>query len=158
MAKRKYKPHDLFLDEGLLEGGSALCFSSMLTSQHAPFQEFPWVQVPSPQALRCPGCLYFFEEVMLKKYLGCSHCYTVFEGYLKDYLSRLHKSCQHLGKVPSHCVSASVLETKVHELRAELDRMVAAERFQDAALVKHAIKTFTARLETLLNTSKKTGP
>lgn len=155
MAKRKYKPYDLyssFLNEGPLEAGSALCFSSMLTSQHTHSQ------VPPAQGFRCPACLCLFEEVMLKKYLGCSHCYTVFEGYLKDYLSQLHKSCQHLGKVPRHCLSPPVLATKVQELRVELDRLVVAERFQDAALVKHAIKTFTARLETLLNTSKKTGP
>lgn len=159
MAKRKQKSYGFdssFLSEGPLEAEFQLCLPPMLIHQNALSQEdVIGFQPYKSQGLSCSVCLCTAEEVFLKKSLGCSHCYTVFEAYLKDYCAKLHKASQHLGKVPRRCLSPKAIETKLQELEAKLADFVAKECFQDAALVKHMIKTFTARLETLLNTAKK---
>ena len=159
MPKRRCKSCEIyasFFPNSLLAKGSEFCVCGLGLPLKACQKE---KDSPLPELVHrssaCPQCCQSLEDVSLKKRLGCSHCYIVFEGYLKDYLAKLHKSCQHLGKVPRHGLSPKALEAKLQELSAELDRLVAAERFQDASLVKHAIKTFTATLETLLNNSKK---
>lgn len=133
---------------------SVFCFCGLPSQAVPEAQGLPTFYLEG-MPLSCPQCLHSLEEVLLKRRLGCSHCYKVFEGYLADYLSKLHKSCQHLGKVPHNCLSPQALEAKLEELRNELDALVTKERFQDAALVKNAIKSFTATLEMLLNRSKK---
>ena len=67
--------------------------------------------------------------------LGCPHCYTTYESYLRGLLRRVHGSTQHVGKVylpPDP--AASDVEKQVEVLRHKLQRAVDSEDFEGREL------------------------
>ena len=74
--------------------------------------------------------------------LGCSHCYTTFESYLKGLLRRIHGGVQHVGKVyltPDPTVSER--EKRLEGLRRKLQYAIGAEDFERAAKLRDQIRS-----------------
>ena len=89
----------------------------------------------------CTFCGLTFENFREAGRLGCPHCYTTYESYLRGLLRRVHGSTQHVGKVylpPDP--AASEVENQVEVLRHKLQRAVDSEDFERAAGLRDKIR------------------
>lgn len=90
---------------------------------------------------QCSFCGLTFADFRETGRLGCPHCYTTFEDYLRGLLRRVHSSTQHVGKVylpPDP--SASDLQKRLEVLRRKLERAVGNEDFERAAILRDEIR------------------
>lgn len=90
----------------------------------------------------CSFCSLTFAEFRETGRLGCPHCWSSFEGYLRGLLRRIHGGSQHLGKVylsPDPTVSER--EKRLEALRRKLQRAVELEDFERAAELRDEIRT-----------------
>ena len=90
----------------------------------------------------CSFCGLTFNDFRDAGRLGCPHCYTTFEAYLRGLLRRVHGSTQHVGKVylpPDP--TASDVEKQLEVLRHKLQRAIATEDFERAASLRDKIRT-----------------
>lgn len=90
----------------------------------------------------CSFCGLTFADFREAGRLGCPHCYTTFEGYLRGLLRRVHGSTQHVGKVylpPDP--AASDVEKQLEVLRHKLQRAVDTEDFERAAELRDRIRS-----------------
>ena len=94
----------------------------------------------------CPKCNKTFSQIAKSGKLGCSECYNTFKSDLLPYIKRVHGSTVHSGKVPNSAplMVKSKLET-VDDLRLELNRLVAEEKYEQAAVIRDKIKKMEAQ-------------
>lgn len=113
-----------------------------LTGFLAQLGDEPPTQQTSESFGSCSFCGLTFNDFREAGRLGCPHCYTTFEGYLRGLLRRVHGSTQHVGKVylpPDP--AASDLEKQLEVLRHKLQRAVDSEDFERAAEIRDKIRT-----------------
>lgn len=95
----------------------------------------------SKQQTKCSVCGSAFSDIAKTGKVGCSECYTVFYDELLPYLKRVHGSTNHSGKVPECAPIAVKPQTEtVDELRKQLNRLVAEEKYEQAAVIRDKIK------------------
>ncbi len=90
---------------------------------------------------RCGCCGATFADIAETGKVGCASCYNEFGEELLPYLKRLHGSVQHAGKSPGN--NQLIIKKKpntVAELKTKLAALVAAEKYEEAALVRDEIK------------------
>ena len=112
-----------------------------LTGFLAQLADGPRSEGPTEPQGPCSFCGLTFENFREAGRLGCPHCYTTYESYLRGLLRRVHGSTQHVGKVylpPDP--AASDLEKQVEVLRHKLQRAVDAEDFERAAGIRDKIR------------------
>ncbi len=112
-----------------------------LTGFLAQLADTPGSESPPENLGPCSFCGLTFENFREAGRLGCPHCYTTFESYLRGLLRRVHGSTQHVGKVylpPDP--TASDREKQVEALRNKLQRAVDAEDFERAAGLRDKIR------------------
>ena len=88
----------------------------------------------------CSFCGLTFAGFRDSGRLGCPHCYTTFEFYLKRLLRRIHGGMQHVGKVylpPDP--TASERERRIEGLRRKLEYAINTEDFERAAKLRDQI-------------------
>ena len=94
---------------------------------------------------QCPICGATFSGIAQSGKVGCAECYTVFSAELLPYLKRVHGSTQHIGKIPNSApLMVMPKEENVESLRMELNRLVAAEKYEEAAVLRDKIKELEA--------------
>src|SRR5678809_1108696 len=84
---------------------------------------------------KCPNCGFTQADFKKAGRLGCSECYTVFSEGLESLLKTMHKGTKHVGKVPHTQQQARELSDKLKTLQKKLDKAVADENFEQAALM-----------------------
>lgn len=90
---------------------------------------------------RCPVCNATFNNIAENGKVGCAECYKTFGAELIPYLKRVHGSIKHVGKIPGSQLSADGSQNdKIERLREELNRFVAEEKYEQAALIRDEIK------------------
>lgn len=105
---------------------------------------------PAHQGVVCTGCNLSLADIRQLGRLGCPKCYESFREYLEPVLQRSHEGgLQHIGKKPKN--TPTFRHHNIEDLKAKLAEAVEAERFEDAAVLRDAIK----RLE---NHIKKEDP
>jgi protein arginine kinase activator len=112
-----------------------------LTGFLAQLADAPDSEDPPETLGPCSFCGLTFENFREAGRLGCPHCYTTFESYLRGLLRRVHGSTQHVGKVylpPDP--AASEVEKQVEVLRHKLQRAVDSEDFERAAGLRDKIR------------------
>lgn len=93
------------------------------------------------QKVQCPICGAFFSDIAKNGKVGCSECYTAFYDQLLPYLKRVHGSTKHVGKIPNNAPLMVKPQTETVEvLRSELSRLVAEEKYEQAAVIRDKIK------------------
>jgi len=85
----------------------------------------------------CPGCGIRFSEISKTGKVGCDKCYSTFAARLDPAIARIHGNKRHIGKTPSGFKKKSEGKS---DLRAELERAIAEERFEDAARIRDEIR------------------
>jgi len=106
------------------------------------------VQQPAPPAVgdqaRCAHCQTSLRDFRASGRLGCAHCYTAFEGALRELLRRVHGAARHRGREYTASVMTPAPETggttELESLRVRLQRAVAAEEFEVAAALRDQIR------------------
>lgn len=100
------------------------------------------IQVKNESAYRsCPLCKTTFADIAESGKVGCAECYKEFGIELKPYLKRIHGSIKHVGKNPgSKELVVKDSAVSVAELKAKLASLVAAEKYEEAAIVRDEIK------------------
>ncbi len=92
-------------------------------------------------ARRCKCCGATFADIAETGKVGCAACYGEFENELLPYLKRIHGSVHHTGKSPEK--NQLILKEEpnnISELKTKLAQLVAAEKYEEAALVRDEIK------------------
>jgi protein arginine kinase activator len=87
----------------------------------------------------CTGCGFTLHDIRTAGRLGCEKCYESFRDYLEPVIKRSHEgSLQHCGKVPKNL--PTFRHHSVEDLKEKLATAVKDERFEDAAVLRDAIK------------------
>ena len=103
-------------------------------------------QVAGSGDLKCPHCGFTQADFKKAGRLGCSECYETFAEGLEGLLKSMHKGIKHLGKVPQSLQQGRDLSEKLKSLQKKLDKAVADEDFETAAVVRDEIKTTKEKL------------
>ena len=107
----------------------------------------------SAAATQCSHCGLTYEDFRKIGRLGCGECYTAFAKYLGPLLKRIHGAGQHVGKTPAQYTeaaapkSAKVKTVDLATLKARLQQAIEHEEFEEAALLRDAIKEAEAKQE-----------
>lgn len=92
--------------------------------------------------MRCAYCQTSLRDFRASGRLGCAHCYTAFEGALRELLRRVHGAARHRGReyeIPApDTAPPSALELEA--LREQLQQAVATEEFELAAQLRDQIR------------------
>ena len=101
--------------------------------------------VGSPET-KCPHCGFTQADFKKAGRLGCSECYETFREGLESLLKSMHKGIKHMGKVPMALQQTRDLSDKLKSLQKKLDKAVADEDFEQAAVVRDEIKMMKDKL------------
>ena len=102
--------------------------------------------------LKCPHCGFTQADFKKAGRLGCAQCYVTFSEGLEGLLKSMHKGTKHVGKVPQAFQQSRDLAEKLKALQKKLDKAVADEDFEQAAVMRDEIKTTKEKLTGLATT------
>jgi protein arginine kinase activator len=101
-----------------------------------------------PVSAKCPNCNLTYADFKKVGRLGCGECYNAFRKYLAPLLKRIHGSSRHVGKSPLKDKTASRNGTRkkpdLEELKAQMQRAVQSEDFEEAARLRDQIKKISS--------------
>jgi protein arginine kinase activator len=97
-------------------------------------------------SLRCPACGFTQADFKKTGRLGCPECYRVFEVGLNSLMKAMHKSEQHVGKVPGKAMRNQELSGKLKALENQLKKAVEEEKYEEAALLRDQIRALESQL------------
>ena len=100
----------------------------------------------SASDVRCPNCGFTQADFKKAGRLGCAECYDTFKDGLEGLLKSMHKGTRHVGKVPHSLQQSRDLAERLKTLQRKLDKAVADEDFEQAALVRDEIKMMKEKL------------
>lgn len=90
---------------------------------------------------RCSCCSATFADIAETGKVGCAECYKEFGDELLPYLKRIHGSVRHNGKIRGRKeMIVTDNSDKLSELKSKLASLVAAEKYEEAAVVRDEIK------------------
>ncbi len=122
-------------------GFSNNTLGSMLASM---FSDFTENQIENQK--HCKVCGATFSEIAKTGKLGCSACYDTFYEELLPYLKRVHGSVNHIGKIPNKApLVIKKSNANIENLKLELSKLVAAEKFEEAAVIRDKIREEEAK-------------
>jgi protein arginine kinase activator len=89
---------------------------------------------------RCPACGFTQADFKKQGRLGCPECYVAFAEGLEGMLKTMHKGTRHVGKMPQSLQQSKDYEDRVRVLQRKLEKAVADEDFEHAAVIRDEIK------------------
>ncbi len=91
--------------------------------------------------VRCAFCETTLRDFRASGRLGCAHCYTAFEGALRELLRRVQGGAQHAGRdYTAPAAAGSAEDGELATLRTRLQQAVVAEEFEAAAALRDQIR------------------
>lgn len=109
-------------------------------------------EVAGKTEAKCPNCGLAYQDFRRIGRLGCSECYEAFKDSLGLLLKRIHGSTQHLGRTPAKAkarakaAAAPVQKrSEMDMLRAELQKTIEMEEFEEAARLRDKIRALEAK-------------
>jgi protein arginine kinase activator len=109
-------------------------------------QQVGQAAAPEGGQVTCSHCGFTQADFKKTGRLGCSECYTAFADGLEGVLKTMHKGTRHVGKVPKEFRQARAAISQLNSLQKKLEKAVATEDFEQAALVRDEIKKFQKHL------------
>lgn len=95
-------------------------------------------EVRSP--LVCPECKLSYPEFRKNPKFGCEKCFDAFKEMLPAMIKNIHGATSHTGKIPKRSGGVILKKKKISDLRAELNKAVAEEKFELAVKLRDEIK------------------
>jgi protein arginine kinase activator len=116
--------------------------------------------IPSQPVERCPVCGASFYDLSQSGKVGCAECYKIFRDQLLPSVQRMHGNTCHSGKTPTGMAmqvmpEANLTVTKeapkeetaeekeIRALQEKLEAAIAAQNFEEAAVLRDQIKERT---------------
>lgn len=96
--------------------------------------------------LKCPQCGFTQADFKKAGRLGCAECYHTFSEGLEGLLKTMHKGTKHIGKVPRALKQSHDLTDRLKALQKKLDKAIADEDFEGAALLRDELKQIKTRI------------
>jgi protein arginine kinase activator len=94
-----------------------------------------------PVALICPACGLQYTEFRKHGRLGCPADYAAFRPALEPLLDKIHRATAHAGKAPRTAgAGGGAKRSELADLRERLRVAVAAERYEEAAVLRDTIR------------------
>ena len=105
----------------------------------APFQQStPEQASPDTTSEPCPECGWTERDFRQTSRFGCPHDYEHFSEFVEEVLERIHGYTEH---------ASSDRESRIEQLRGELDAAILAEDYESAARLRDAIRELDTALE-----------
>ena len=96
------------------------------------------------RAASCKRCGASFARFRKSGLLGCPECYTAFDQKLDGIIARSqNKASAHVGRVPEQDAGLVDRHARRRTLLDEIDRAVASEQYERAALLRDQLQTLT---------------
>lgn len=92
------------------------------------------------RVLRCETCGFSFDDIARTGLPGCPDCYRTFTVKLRPTIGKIHGRAVFRGKIPEKLDSPKAAGSEIAALRAQLERAVAAEDYETAALLRDRIR------------------
>ncbi len=99
------------------------------------------------RVLRCETCGFSFEDIARTGLPGCPDCYRTFSQKLRPTLGKLHGRAVYKGRLPEKSDGISSNENEIARLKAELEKAIAAEDFESAAVIRDRIRALVRKEE-----------
>lgn len=96
--------------------------------------------VETASDVRCPACGFSQTDLKKTARMGCPECYTTFGEPLSRLLKSMHRGTRHVGKAPRKLAAVRDTSLRLKHLQDELDKAVASENFERAAVLRDEIK------------------
>ena len=94
----------------------------------------------------CPRCHMRRTDFKKTGRFGCSTCYEAFSEGLTPMLKAMHRSDQHVGKVPASQVGRIKASAELASLQKALEHAIAKEHFEEAAKLRDHIQAYRAKI------------
>ena len=95
--------------------------------------------------LKCPRCGFTQADFKKSGRLGCPECYETFAEGLGGLLKTMHKGTRHVGKAPAALRQSRETSDRLKTLKRKLDKAIATEDFEQAAVLRDEIKQMGER-------------
>jgi protein arginine kinase activator len=92
------------------------------------------VREPGPAG--CPACGLKPADFKKTGRLGCPECYTAFSTSLAPLIRAMQRGDRHVGRTPGAGGGEGIHPPRPEELKRQLERAIAEERFEDAARLR----------------------
>jgi len=103
-------------------------------------------QFAAPRSRKvCDCCGTAYEEIVKTGKLGCAHCYEVFHHELSRSIEKIHGKSRHIGKVPKSAAPKIRQKNRLTELKMELNRAIAEQKFEEAAALRDEIRALEGK-------------
>lgn len=103
-------------------------------------------QAAGSAEVRCPRCGFTQADFKKAGRFGCPDCYRTFAKGLEGLLKSMHKGTRHVGKVPAALRRVEDTRERIKQLQKKLAKAIAEENFEQAAVLRDAIKQASAQL------------
>lgn len=87
----------------------------------------------------CPSCGQKRADFKKSGRLGCPECYLANKDELMSMIKVMHRSEQHVGKIPSRESVRVKATTELSILQQSLDKAVSSEQYEEAARLRDTI-------------------
>lgn len=104
------------------------------------------VPIESEGLLRCKTCGMDFMQFRKIGRLGCQDCYKYFAEELTPVIKRVQGGIKHNGKVPRRAGVGLRLERQIQHLKAQLQKAIETEAFEEAARLRDQIRELERQL------------
>ncbi|MBN1908311.1 MAG: UvrB/UvrC motif-containing protein [Pirellulales bacterium] len=88
----------------------------------------------------CPCCGISFYDFRSQGRLGCPHDYSCFAPQLEPLILNVHGETKHVGKIPRHAADRSEAQTRLIQLRRQMEESVADENYERAGQLRDEIR------------------
>ena len=89
----------------------------------------------------CPTCGSTLQSIRDNGLFGCGDCYKTFSGEANQIINRAQLlKDSHTGKVPGSYEKCLKQEEKIEALEKKLEKLVKAQEFEEAAIIRDEIK------------------
>lgn len=88
----------------------------------------------------CSNCGLTYDEFKKSGRLGCYDCYKEFKVVLEPRIKSLQAGVKHVGKIPKIKGKELVQKRKLKDLKQEMQKLIVAEEYERAAIVRDEIK------------------
>lgn len=93
--------------------------------------------MPAERQAVCPQCRTTADEFIKTGFVGCPHCYEVFEPLVAQTVKKLQQSDRHVGKTP---YDTGNIRSREAELRAELQAAVDKSDYDRIGKISEELK------------------
>lgn len=98
--------------------------------------------------LECSKCNMTFTDFQRIGKFGCANCYDAFKTKLDSVFRRVHSgNTKHSGKIPKRKGGNLHTKKELENYRAELQRLIEQEEFEQAAIVRDEIRKLEEKKE-----------